>query len=376
MACVVEELNTGVVVYQVTDEPELKDNIYCERSYCSPDSSFFIYQRHLPGDSPVYKTNAEIVACEFGSWDRRVIARGHSYPEVSREGSLFHARPCEGGVRQLVRVDLASGEAEDRHVDGGVRPFTGMTISPGERRLAYGVPVGFDPQMFGVEVVDLQSGRKEVVCEDPYICNPHTQFDQDSGSDIMVQHNRGCEFDRDGNSVSNLGPEGCTLFAVNRETRERTPFLVGPPHTSSCTGHQQWIGRTREVLLSVSEAWNDGDREGNLLAAFPGLRPRVVTAGDGFCHIHASLCGRLFCCDVPARREIQLGSFESGRSVLLCQYGPDPEGAYKRYGQSSHAHAYLSPDLRWVVFNSCRTGRPEVHVASVPEAMLEELGIE
>jgi len=98
-----------------------------------------------------------------------------------------------------------------------------------------------------------------------------------------------------------------------------------------------------------------------------------VTELSGFSHVHASLCGRFFCSDVPGRKEIYVGSLKTGKHALLCEFGPDPEDAYKQFGQSSHSHPYLSPDLNWAVFNSCRTGRPEIHVASIPEGMWEEL---
>ena len=41
--------------------------------------------------------------------------------------------------------------------------------------------------------------------------------------------------------------------------------------------------------------------------------------------------------------------------------------------QNTHPHAYLTPDLKWVIFNSDRIGFPHVHAASVPEGIIEEL---
>ncbi|MCH7558921.1 MAG: hypothetical protein IIB56_15920 [Planctomycetes bacterium] len=41
--------------------------------------------------------------------------------------------------------------------------------------------------------------------------------------------------------------------------------------------------------------------------------------------------------------------------------------------QNTHPHAYLTPDLKWVIFNSDRSGFPHVHAASVPEGIIEEL---
>ena len=72
----VADLDNGVAVYQATDEPEVKDNIYCERSYCSPDSEVFIYQRKVGDDAPVWKHESELVACHFGTGKNRFSAEG------------------------------------------------------------------------------------------------------------------------------------------------------------------------------------------------------------------------------------------------------------------------------------------------------------
>ena len=374
MARLIEKLDNGSAVYQVTDEPALKDNIYCERSYCSPDSRWFVYQREVAPDGPSpWQFTAEYVACELGTWRTRVLGEGFSYPEISRPGRLFYARPGRGGTRELVRVDIGTGRSEVVPVEGGVRPYTGMTISPDERMLAYGVALGFDPQMFGVEIVDLETGQRCVVCQDPCICNPHTQFDQCDGRHIMIQHNRGCRYNADGQVLSWLGPEGCTLFLVGTDDGTIVPLSVGPPHTASCTGHQQWIGDTKEAILTIGEAEQNGVTGGNLLAVRPGHAPRLVAPGYGFAHVHASVCGRFFCSDRMATGEIVVGSTQSGKWAVLCNSGILTTSEYERDGHTAHAHPYLSPDLKWAVYNSCRSGRPEIHVASVPPQLIEEL---
>ncbi|MFC1452063.1 hypothetical protein ACFLSJ_01810 [Verrucomicrobiota bacterium] len=369
----IEELENGAVVYQVTDEPTLKDNIYCERSYCSPDSRWFIYQRTVGPDDPTPRhAMAEYVACEFGTWRTRVLDRGASYPEVSRKGTLFHACPRPDGTRDVVRTDIATGRSEVVPIDGGVRPLTGMTISPDERLLAYGVELGYAPQMFGIEVADLQTGRRRVVCRDPCICNPHPQFDQCDGRNILVQHNRGCRFSPDGERLSAIGPEGCTLFLARTDGSGTVPLSVGLPHTANCTGHEQWIGDTREVLLTVGQAAQEAGTGGDLLAVQEGGEARIVARGYGFNHVHASVCGSFFCADRRGTGEIVVGSIRTGKWSVLCNSGiPLPRD--EQYGQSAHAHPYLSPDAKWAVYNSCRTGRPEIHVSSVPSAFLNDL---
>jgi hypothetical protein len=374
MATKISELANGVTVYQVTDDARLKNNIYCERSYCSPDSRCFIYQRRTEAE-PTSGRRAlwEFVACDFGTWEERVLGLGFSYAEVTPRGALFYSRPAPGDERELIRVDLATGESHPVPIAGGVRPRTGMAVSADERYLAYGVTLGFNPQRFGVEMADLHTGERQLLCEDPYICNPHPQIEPSEGREVLIQHNRGCRFDADGKMLALLGEEGCTLFTVSLPGGHVTPLQVGPPYTPTCTGHEQWIGATKEVLLSVGMPVPDAVAHGNLLAVRAGQPARAVTRGYRFNHVHASVDGRFFCCDSPSTHEIVVGSLQTGRGTLICTFGPDPADAYAQYGQSSHAHPYLSPDLRWVVFNSCRTGRPEIHVARVPEEIVAEL---
>src|SRR5262249_614016 len=152
MAEKISELANGVSVYQVTDDARLKNNIYCERSYCSPDSQFFIYQRRTDTDPTAgRRASWEVVPCHFGTRKERVLGRGYSYAEVTPQGRLYYSRPAAGDERELVRMDLATEETSAVPIPGGVRPRTGMGISGDERYLAYGVTLSFGPQMFGVE---------------------------------------------------------------------------------------------------------------------------------------------------------------------------------------------------------------------------------
>jgi Tol biopolymer transport system component len=39
----------------------------------------------------------------------------------------------------------------------------------------------------------------------------------------------------------------------------------------------------------------------------------------------------------------------------------------------THPHAYVTPDRRWVIFNSDRTGRLQVYAAAVPTELVAGL---
>ena len=373
MAHRVSEEPNGVEVFQITDEPGVKDNLYCERSYCAPDSSFFVWRRQLPGDTGIpQKWFSEFVACEFGTWRERVLFPALSYPLITRNGAFYLERLADDGSRELFRFDLATEETRRVPVEGGVRPWTGMTASPDERFLAYGVPLGFEPQMFGVELVDLTTGAKRVLCSDPHICNPHTYIAPIEGKWMLVQHNRGCRFAPDGTQLRLLGPEGCTFFLLSVPGGERRPLPVGPPHTPSMSGHSQWVD-AETLLMTTYAPWETEAGVGTLVRLRLGEPPELLTPGPRLNHIHVSLCGRYWIGDDIATGEVFVGSVATGARALLCHVGHDHATIHPRFSESGHAHAYLSPDLKWAVFNSCRTGRPEVHVASVPPALLASL---
>jgi len=379
-----EELDNGVIVYQVTDEEVLKDNIYCERSYTTADSRAFIYQRLIARDREKYfgYEEAEYVLCEFGTWKKTILGRGYSYLEMTYDGCLFfYYRRTDSGTRELVCVDTGTPSSRIIPVDGDVHPYSSMAVNCTGDLIAYGRPLSFDNQNFGVEIIDLNTGEKKVILEDPWICNPHPQFDPSDRTSLLIQQNRGCKFAVNGTRIKGAGKEGATLFIVNAETGNRTPLSIGKPHTLNCSGHEQWIGRTSEILLSLSVYTNPSDVPfPTLMTVRAGSPARLVHEKLRACHVHASLCGRYFLVDVELSNKLVLGRIDTGRHVELCSLGSfrlmDAQFLKfdKQYNQSAHPHAYLSRDLKWAIFNSCRTGRPEIHVASIPQELYDKIG--
>jgi len=132
MAQRIEELDNGVAVCQVTDDPAEKNNIYCEGHFCTADSSAFVYQQFVADDGRVAR---DFIVCEFGTWDRQVAARGRAMPRAAVHDAIYFVRSAGGDEHELVRLDIVSGESRVVPVDGGVSPLTGMTVSHDERRL-------------------------------------------------------------------------------------------------------------------------------------------------------------------------------------------------------------------------------------------------
>jgi hypothetical protein len=378
MALQVDTHVSGSVVYQVTDEDLPKSNIFCELPYCSSDSRRFVYMRR----NPSIELNAtEYVTVEFGTWETRVIGRGLGDwefqsqdgwvggPAMSVNGTLFYRRQ-KPGRQELVRVDLATLESTVVfELPEDFKPRGNATVSADERFICYGVTMSWDPQMFGIELLDLHTGAREILVEDPHICNPHTQFDPTHGRRIMVQHNRGCRFTADGVLEALVGPEGATLFVVDVPSGRIKRLDVGLPHTNPITGHEAWIANSDEILLSVCSEPPYEAGDGNLIGLRLNGERRVVSAGYYFNHVGTSPCGRYFWADdFQGTSVLLIGCTESGKTAEVCEARTS-----MRYPQATHAHPWCSPDMRWMVFNSDRTGRTQIYAVRIPESVVESV---
>ena len=245
------------------------------------------------------------------------------------------------------------------------------TVSPDLRWGLTSIQLG--PTLFGIVRIDLETGTAGIIYESDSIPNPHLQFQLEKNAlRILVQENRGAIVDGAGNIVRYCDERGIGLFCIDIDGRNRREFPVGPPHTPATTGHECWIGESDRVLVTLTSHFDDGEREGNVVEVRPGSpRPRVVFASPLIWnHISVSRCGRYFVADSYDLPETPLliGSVKTGNTRVLCDALSSGGGA-----QYSHAHPYLTGDNKWVIFNSDRTGTPQVYAASVPVGLLESL---
>lgn len=358
--------DTGSTVYQVTEDDLPKSNIYCETPYCSPDSRCFVFAR----TNPQHDTNrTEYVVCELETWQMHVAGRGVGGPAITRDGDFYFLRDAEAGAQELIRLELTTGETEAVHeFPTGLRARSLGTVSPSGRFYAYGVTLDDRFTQFGIQLVDLHTGEQEIIDQDPYILNPHPQFEPSEGRYLMIQHNRGGQIGEDGKLIRLVGEEGATLYLLDIESGKRTLLEVGKPFTTPATGHEAWIGDTKEMLLTVSASGEFAPEKGNLIAVKAGSPARIVSRGYRFSHVGTSMCGGFFACDDSPSGDVVIGSIRTGANAVVCH----SESSFGR-AQNTHPHPYLTPDLRWVVFNSDRSGLPQLHVAAVPEGMVEQL---
>ncbi len=366
-----EELPNGVVVHQATTEPQDKCNIYCEYPWCAPDSHSFVYIRHAPEREP---NPTELVECEFGTWKTRTLGFGQGGMTMANGGRLYYRRVGAAGQPELVRADLASGRSEVLDLPDGVPPAARLDVSPGERYVAYSAVLSLEPQRFGIGLADRATGRCTIIHDDPDVCNPHHQFEPGEGRLLLVQHNRGCRFSPDGRCERLVGPEGATLFLLGIPDGQVTRLAVGPPHTHSISGHETWIGTTGEILLTLNVAEDYDHGKGPIVAVRAGAPPRTVCAPWQMNHIGIEPSGRVFCADTYEPDEIIIGSTATSRAAVVCPARTSYQRAPARSAWTdSHPHAYISPDLRWVVFNSDRTGVQQIYCAEIPREMIDSI---
>jgi len=356
-------------VRQVTTEESAHSNIYCEIPYASRDSRYFLYARQNPKLS---RNLTELMVVELGTWKQHLldVSTGIGASAISHDGAFYYLKESGEKDLDLLRADIGEGKpARVYRREKGPWIRSLGTISPDRRYYAGGIHLGKDYSEFGILLVDLEKGTETVIDRDPYILNPHPQFDPGPGSRLMIQHNRGGRYSRDGKLERLVGPEGATLYVLSVPEGKRTELRVGTPHTTACTGHEAWIGTTGSMLLSVSASGEFAPEKGNLLAVRPGEVATVAAKGYRFNHVGVSRCGKFFTCDDwQPPYKIVVGSIATGRAAVLCESRTSPTS-----DQATHPHAYLMPDKKWVIFNSSRSGFPHIYAARVPDGLLDVL---
>jgi len=361
----VEEQENGVEVWQVTTEEFDQSNIYCEIPYCSKDSRYFVYARK----NNSLKTNrTEFMVVELGTWKQERLGTGNSISgtAMSHDGQFYFLRHAENGATDLVRAELGSGKTEAVHRMKDLKIRSLGTVPNNGRYYAGGTITEPGWKMFDVALIDLQTGEERILDRDPFILNPHPQFEPGEGRMLMIQHNRGGTYSDDGKLERLVGPEGATLYTLSVPEGKRTKLQVGKPYTTPCTGHEAWIGTTQEMILSVSGSGDFVPEKGNLLGVRPGKAPRVIARGYRFNHCGASRCGRYFWGDDwRPPYKIVVGSTTEEKSAVVCESKTKPDRR-----QNSHPHPYVTPDGKWVIFNSNRTGHAHVYAARVPEGII------
>ena len=365
----VEKQATGAEVWQVTTEEFDQSDIYGEVPYCSRDSQYFVYARR----NPALKTNrTEFMLVELGTRKQQRLDTGLSISgcAISHGGAFYYLKQADDGSTELLCADLANGQVTAVYrLPQGLAIRSLGTVTTDGRYYAGGTMTEPGWKMFDITLIDLQKGEHRILDRDPFILNPHPQFEPGEGRTLMIQHNRGGQYAPDGQLERLVGPEGATLYVLSVPEGRRTELRVGTPHTTACTGHEAWIGTSGEMLLSVSASGEFRPEKGNLLAVRAGQSPRVVARGYRFNHVGVSRCGRIFSADDwQPPYKIIIGSTKTERAAVICESQTAPTRS-----QNTHPHPYVTPDLKWVIFNSNRTGSDHVYAARIPDELMTSL---
>ena len=131
---------------------------------------------------------------------------------------------------------------------------------------------------------------------------------------------------------------------------------------------------TDEVIATVApEApYDAAPDKGSVVSLRSGDACRQLGTGMVLNHIGSTPCGRYFYGDRVTRDTIAVGSPSTGKTVVIHE-GPEEDPGGSPFGQHSHPHAYLTPDFRWMVFNSDQTGRPQIYACQIPVELLHGL---
>ena len=293
--------------------------------------------------------------------------------------------------RQLRRLSMMTLEQEEVYTEEDPQaPLPDASVSPDQRYVLGSAPRLDGPDAPTIQIIrlDLQERKREVIFEHPEICNPHLQYNPVTGAQILVQNNRGLRLNPDGTFHHRATAEGTTLFVLDADGTNQRYLPVGPPVTTTATGHECFMADTGRVLFSV--AWNNEDwtldhrfPQGNLFTTAPGEeQPTVFAAPEHrFNHISASRCGRYFVADSYTGSgwfengkikpvSLVLGNLQTGKYRLLVENTLASGGG----NQCTHTHPYLTADNRHVIFNADPYYSPaQVFAAVLPDGFLRSL---
>ena len=365
--CRAVDPNVGAEMFQLTSAALVSHNIYCESRYCSADGTIIPFLRSVEG-----YLCADLWLCDMTNKQvAPVCAHVLGHPAAVHYGNiLIFIRETEKKQRILMRLDLKTHELNEI-MDMKDCPKTHHPvgcISPDERYYLSNVRI--KDEMYGLYRIELSTGRWEIFHEHEDICNPHPQYEPSLGRDIMVQHNRGCKLDENNNIIRLGGEEGATLYLVDSDGGDLRPLPVGKPHTGAITGHECWIGKTGRIILTLDPR-QFGKTETHIVTPGEGTS-RCFIKGLLLGHVSASDDGRFFISDDFTNGRIYAAGIKTGRLLPLCETGMSGITAGC---QSNHPHPYMTPDNGYVIFNSNRTGVPQIWAAKIPDGFLEALEV-
>ena len=359
----------GANLFRLTSAAAASHLIYGEQPRCTPDGKRIAFSR-LTEDGAENLWVADLEAREIAK-----LRDNTFWPTtIAYSGFVFFERDLPDGGRELLQLDFTSMTvASVCNISSVPRMETSGEIGclTADQRYYLGL---YSPEYARYQIVrvDLTDGSWKVIHEATEIFNAHMQADPGT-NDLMIQHNRGGKIDRDGRVIRSTGPEGATLYVIDIEGGNRRQIPVGKPYGQyGATGHECWAGKSGYLAFTEGNSLEGSVRDGNLRAAKPGDKQSTpITTGYLLGHLSVSQCGRFFVGDAVYLEDIPIvvGSMRTGRSVILCSSRTTSGGR----AQYLHTHPYFTTGNRYVIFNSDRSGVPQIYAAEIPQGLLEGL---
>ena len=352
---------SGSKVVQLTSQPVISTNVHMEQRFASADGRRIAIEWQPFGQPP------ELWVCDLDTTRLYRIGAGRAMTASFSRNAIYYLTPSpEARLMRLNLADLSTRDVMAIPDDAVPRK---LAVSPDERWLVAG-PFLVKDNVFRFDLIELANGKRTTLCELKDIPNPHPQFDPGNPGRLLAQVNRGSRFTPDVGFQKLNGPQGATLCLVAVPSGEVTPLPVGLPDTPAISGHSTWAGRSGRVVFTTAPGVHESLLPGTgVYRLSPGeARPVQIVSGQPFNHLAVSDDGRFFIVDDYGAQTIHIGSVETDRVLKLCD-------SRTRQGkpQYTHAHPYLTPDNRHVIFNSNVTGVTQVYAATVPAAFLDKL---
>jgi hypothetical protein len=352
---------SGAEVVQLTSQPVISTNIHMEQRFAAADGRRIAIERQPFGQPP------ELWVCDLKTTRLYRIGPGKAVTASFSRNAIYYLTPSpEARLMRLNLADLSTREIMPIPDDPLPRK---VAISHDERWLVAG-PFWSRDNLYRLDLIELANGKRTTLCELVDIPNPHLQFDPGNSARLLVQVNRGSRFTPSTGLTRLSGPRGATLSLVAVPSGDVAPLPVGLPDTPLISGHSTWAGRSGRVVFTTAPGVADSLLSNTgIFRLTPGEeKPVQIVSDQPFNHLAVSDDGRFFIVDDYRTQTIHIGSIETGRTLKLCD-------SRTRQGkpQYTHAHPYLTPDDRHVIFNSNVTGVTQVYAATVPDAFLEKL---
>lgn len=352
---------SGAKVMQLTSQSVISVNVHMEQRFASADGRRIAIERQ-PFGQP-----AELWVCDLDTTRLyRIDAGRAATASFSRNAIYYLTPPPRKRLMRLNLGDLSTREIMSIPDDPAPRK---LAVSPDERWLVAG-PFWSRDNLFRLDLIELANGKRTMLRELADIPNAHLQFDPGNPGRLLAQVNRGSHFTPAAGLTRLSGPLGATLCLVSVPSGEVTPLPVGLPDTPMISGHSTWAGRSGRLVFTTAPgvAGSLLARTGVFRLTPGGDKPVQIVSGHRFNHLAVSDDGRFFIVDDHRTQAIHIGSVETGRFFRLCD-------SRTRQGkpQYTHAHPYLTPDNRHVIFNSNVTGIAQVYAARIPAGFLQQL---